>query len=158
MAVTEILASVDDVNTHLPTDKLDASNPVLEDDVNLYEVDVARFIRAMLAGVFTAVQLASWDSPADTPELIRSIAGRLVAAKLYAVRYAEDADMSGYAQSLYNQALGRLKDIRSGEIVVLDLNDVPIPTVSTHMSLDSADFWPNDSAPPPVFTMDKNFA
>lgn len=159
MAVTEILASVDDINTHLPTDKLDAgaTTPAsVEDDINLYEIDAARFIRSMLSGTFTAVQLATWVSPAATPELIRSVAGRLIAAKYYSVRYAEDSDTSNYAQQLYNQAVNIIMDIRNGSQVVVDITDTPIDVIGAGFTAD--DFYPNDSAPGPVFTMAKDFA
>ena len=159
MAVTEILASVDDVNTHLPTDKINAgeNDPQVISEIDLIEVDTARYIRSMLYGTFSQVTLAGWDSPANTPETIRGIAGRLIAAKWYSVRYAEDSDESSYAQNLYDEALSMIRDIRSGSLVVLDDTLTPIDTAGG-TDLTSDDFWPNDSTSGPKFTMDREFA
>lgn len=148
--MAEILANLDDINTHLPTDKIEA------DDANteLYQVDAARFVRAMLAGTFTPVTLAGWDTPAHTPDLIRGIAGRLIAAKYFATRYAEDSDVSEFATGLYNAAMAYLNGIKSGTYVVVDANDVVIAV--SGLSLSTDDFWPNDSTSPgPVFTMER---
>lgn len=147
--MTQILASLDDINTHLPEDKLEANDANTE----LYQVDAARFIRAMLVGTFTPTLLATWVSPATTPDLIRSVAGSLIAAKYYATRYAEDADVSEFATGLYNDAMVYLNGIKNGTYVIVDVNDVPIATTGLAMSED--DFYPNASAPLPKFTMDR---
>lgn len=149
----EILASLDDINTHLPDDK--AKMP--DSDDNELQIDIARYIRSLLSGFFSSATLVSWDSPADTPELIRGIAGRLIASKWYATLYSEDVDtVSRYAQGLYNEANMMIDDIRTGRRVVLDVNDTPIP-IEGGISLESDDFWPNDSSDGPKFTMDKVF-
>lgn len=147
--MAEILASLDDINTHLPTDKLEADVANTE----LLQVDVARFVRAMLVGTFTPITLVAWDSPDNTPDLIRGIAGRLIAAKYYAQRYAEDSDVSEFATDLYNDAMAYIKGIKSGTYVVVDVNDVPI--AATGLGLSEDDFWPNSTAPLPAFTMDR---
>lgn len=147
--MAQILANLSDINTHLPEDKLEANDA----NTGLLQVDAARFIRAMLAGTFTSTLLVTWDTPDNTPELIRGVAGRLIAAKYYATRYAEDADVSEFATGLYNDAVAYLNGIKSGTYVLLDENDNPI--ASSGLSLSEEDFYPNNSAPLPKFTMDR---
>jgi hypothetical protein len=98
----EILASLDDINTHLPDDKA----KMLDSEDDLLQIDAARYVRSLLAGMFSSTTLSGWNSPANTPELIRGVAGRIIAAKYYATLYSEDiADTSAYAQGLYNFAV-----------------------------------------------------
>src|SRR5688572_19326559 len=134
--MADILANTDDINTHLPTDKIAADDALAEDAIALIQVDTARLIRSMLSGTFTAVQLAVWVSPATTPDLIRGIAGRLIAAKHYATRYAEDSDESTYAQSLYNEAIAMLADIRNGNLIVVGSDMVPLTVTGTGLDSD----------------------
>lgn len=150
----EILASLDDINVHLPDDKAKME----DSDDNSLQIDVARYVRSLLSGFFSAETLVSWVSPATTPDIIRSVAGRLIAAKWYATLYSEDiGETSNYAQDLYNQANMMIDGIRTGVIVVVDVDNVPVPSVGV-ASLTSDDFYPNDSAPAAKFTMDKVFS
>lgn len=149
----EILASLSDINTHLPYDKA----KMLDSDDDELQTDAARYIRSLLAGFFSAATLASWTTPDDTPELIRGIAGRIIAAKYYATLYSEDiGTISEYAQNLYNEANNIIDGIRTGTMVVLDTSDNPIP-LEVGISLEAADFWPNDTTEGPYFTMGMNF-
>ena len=147
----EILASLEDINTHLPDDKAKMEDS--EDDS--LQIDAARYVRSLLAGMFSATTLFGWNTPANTPDLIRGVAGRIIAAKYYARLYSEDVEtVSSYAQYLYNEANRIIDGIRAGTYVVLDTNDNPIPTeVGAGMTVD--DFWPNDTTPGPYFTMDQ---
>jgi hypothetical protein len=147
MPVTAILASVDDINTFLPTDKLDASSAGAEAAINLLEIEVARLITGCLSGVFTPTVLASWDTPDDTPDYIRSIAGRLIAAMWYAQRYSEDLETpSNFAQNLYNIAMGMIQCVRIGEVI--------IPNIITETMFTDDFFLPNANSTPPKFSMD----
>lgn len=150
--MTQILADLDDINTHLPEDKIEAD----DDNTDKDQIDAARFVRAMLAGFVPTITLTSWADPGSTPELIRGIAGRLIAAKYYARRYAEDSDVSEYAQGLYNEAVTSINEIRSGQMILLDEDGNEIVLAGTSLSED--DFWPNDSTPAPKFTMDQTFS
>lgn len=147
----EILASVDDINTHLPTDKF----TVEEATVDLLQISVARMIRGYLSNTFTKVTLVSWDSPADTPELIREVAGKLIAALYYAQRVAEDTtdDPPSLPQQLYDQAMKTLSGIRSGEITLLDSTEDP--TTTGEFTTD--DFFPIDDTDR-AFSMGKSFS
>ena len=146
---SEILASLDDINTHLPDDKAKMEDS--EDD--LLQIDVARYIRSLLAGMFSATTLSGWNSPANTPDLIRGVAGRLIAAKYYATLYSEDvSDVNAFAQNLYNEANMIIDGIRNGTMVVLDINDNPIVTENP-ASVGEGYFWPDDTTVGPFFTM-----
>lgn len=147
--MAQILASTDDINVHLPNDKITAD----DNNTGLWQVEAARYVRSMLAGTFKATTLVGWDTPSHTPDIVRSVAGRLIASKFYAERYAEDADTSSYATQLYNEANRILNGIKTGTVLIIDTNDNPIEISGLAISTD--DFYPNDSAPPPKFTMDR---
>lgn len=142
-----MLASLDDINTHLPTDKLEAD----DSSVALFQTDVERIVKGYLAGIFSPSTLAAWGDPSTTPGIVRAIAGRLIAAGFYANRYAEDdPDAPVYAQNKYNEAMGMLMQVQSGALVLADVVEVPAEAFS------NLDFWPNDSAPGPLFTIEDN--
>lgn len=148
----ELYATIDDINTHLPPGKAEIEDA--EDD--LLQVDAVRFIRSKLTGTFATTTLALWVDPTTTPEVIRAIAGRLIAAKWYAEIYAEDSDEDArYAQRLYDEAMMMLQQIIDGQLIVTD----PVtgdPIEGETGTLTEASFWPNDDNP--KFTMDMEFA
>ena len=143
------LASLNDINVHLPSDKL-----ILEDgDDTEMQLDAERIIKGYLSTVYSAATLAEWADPDSTPETIRAIAGRLVAAFYYALRFSEDSvERPEYAQFKYDEAMALLDKIVAGTIKLTDVTEEP----TTGLSFTSADFWPNDDEP--VFTMSKEFA
>lgn len=149
----ELYATLEDINTHLPPDKAQIEDA--EDDA--LQVDAFRFIRSKLVGTFATTTLALWLDPASTPEVIRAIAGRLIAAKWYMEIYAEDSDEDAkYAKTLYDEAMMMLQQIVDGLITVIDpVTGEPYPEVQTGMLTESS-FWPSDDAP--KFTMDMEFA
>ena len=140
-------ANLEDVNTHLPADKAQASDT---DIVNL-NVDAQRTIRARLASVFDLDSVINlWVNPTTTPEAIRQIAGKLIAAKFYANLVAEDdANGSKFAQDLYNEAIQEINDIRNGDTVVVgvDGNEIASDVLS------ETSFYPNDTTQPPFFSI-----
>jgi len=149
------LATLDDVNMFLPTDKLEMEAPILD----LKGVDAQRIIRGYLASVYSATTLAGWTDPTETdplvvgyvPQLIRAIAGRFIAAFYYRERYSEDSlENPQYAQGLYDEAMALLMGIINGTIVLDDVVEEP----ETSTSLTSADFWPNDTDAGPMFSVD----
>src|SRR5580765_7490809 len=106
---SELLASLEDINTHLPGDKA----KMVDSDDDLLQIDASRYIKSLLAGYFSSAVLTSWNSPVNTPETIRGVAGRVIAAKYYATLYAEDIPtVSEYAQQLYNEANAMIDGIR----------------------------------------------
>jgi hypothetical protein len=141
-----VFASLDDVNMHLPTDKLEITDP----DLALFGLDADRIIRGYLAGVFLPATIASWNTPANTPELIRAIAGRFIAAFYYRERYSEDSlDDPVYAQNKYNEAMALLTGVINGTMTLVEVTEAPMGA-----QLTSDDFYPNDTATGPFFTMD----
>lgn len=141
------LASLDDVNTHLPRDKFEANdgNP----EIALFGIDVERVIKGYLASVFSATTLSAWVSPATTPGEIRAIAGRLIAAFYYSKKVSEDMpdwDRT-YPQRLYDEAMKMLTDIIDGEIVLTDVTETPGTVLSGDF------FFPTAADGEPKFTM-----
>src|SRR5262245_62737757 len=141
-----MFASLDDVNMHLPTDKLEMEEPELD----LFGLDADRIIRGYLAGVIPGTTLAAWTSPEATPEIIRAIAGRFIAAFWYRERYSEDSiEDPIYAQTKYNEAMALLQGIIAGDIVIVE---TPIEVLGLHFG--PGNFYPNNTDDGPIFTMD----
>lgn len=149
----QILATLEDVNGFLP-DLVE----ITDGDDKQFQVDAQRVIKSQLAGVFTPLVLTGWDTPAHTPQLIRGIAGRLIAAKWYAQQFSQETTLiPAFAQSLYNEAIGMLSQIKAGTLIVIDDSNNPIGTGSA-LDLTSADLNPNNASSEPVFTMGMEFA
>lgn len=150
--MAELLASLDDINRWLPVDKLEATNA----NSDTFQVEALQLIRGQLASSFTPVILASWDNPTDTPQTIRAIAGRLIAAYLYRAVYSEDvANIPQYAQELYNEAISMLAQIRANQLIVLDGSGNPIG--QNLLAESASDVWPNNTTDGPYFTMAQKF-
>lgn len=142
-----MFASKTDIQTWLRPDK------VLVDDANSQKpnIEARRIIVGQLSGYFSQVVLSSWADPDTTPEVIRSVAGRLAAAFLYQSLFSEESDtISDYAQWLYNNAIQMIMDIKTGEIVVVGVDENPVDA-------DVSDLL-GFLATEPVFTMTKEFA
>jgi hypothetical protein len=141
-----MFASLDDVNVHLPTDKLQVNDAELD----TLELDADRIIRGYMAGVFAPATIAAWADPDSTPELIRAIAGRLTAAFYYKARYSEDlTEIPAYAQQKYDEAMALIAGIRDGSIVMIDVTEV-----ATVGQFTSDDFYPNNTDKGPMFSVD----
>lgn len=148
-------ATLDDVNMHLPTDKLEMSTP----ELTLFDVDAGRIIRGYLAGVYLPATIAGWTDPTETdpttvgyvPELIRAIAGRFIAAFWYKERYSEDSlEVPQYAQDKYNEAMAMLQGLVLGTLGLVDVAESPVST----SELTADDFTPNDATVGPFFSME----
>lgn len=133
-----------DVQIHLPVDTLTVE-AIPDDREKAYE-DAERIIRGYLAGVVDSAVMATWTTPATTPEIVRAIGGRLAAAAIYRLRYGQGAlNDPEYAQVKYNEAMKMLEDIIAGDLLIEEVPDTTI--------FDDSYFWPNDSTDPPKFTM-----
>jgi hypothetical protein len=143
------LADLEDINVHLPTDKIEVDSA----QYVLLQLDAERIVRGYLAGQVASTTLATWDTPEHTPEIIRAIAGRLVAAFWYRKRYSEDSlEDPQYAQNKYNEAVLWLQNIINGIMVIPDADgEVPQGGVYTNL-----DFWPNEGTEGPYFTMSQD--
>jgi hypothetical protein len=145
---TEILASTDDVNSYLPGRESGGSTsgyPVVveatEENTAILQVSIARSVRGYLSGVIDGTTLMSWVDPGTTPDIIREIAGMLIAARLYfnhTSRTSLTINDDNFAQRLYDRAIGLLDKIISGEIALGP--EVPVETAA--MSDD--DYFPVD--------------
>ena len=145
-----VFASKTDIQSWLQPDKIQV------DDANSQKanIDATRIVKGQLAGMFQPVVIASWDSPDNTPELIRSVTGRLTAAFMHANVYSEesDAEISAYSQWLYDGAMAVLAQILAGTMTVTDSNDNPVDTTGAGL----LSFFPNDDSP--LFTIGKQFS
>jgi hypothetical protein len=141
------LATLDDVNVFLGDDKLQA----LEADDDSSQVDAERIIKAKLSGTYSPVVLAGWTTPETTPETIRAVAGRLVAALYYARAYSEETVTTpAYSQKLYDEAMMILCKIVDGLISLPEVPDAEQPNTGGRLTGD--DFLPNSDTQP-KFTM-----
>ena len=141
------LASLDDVNVFLGEDKLQA----LDADDNSSQLDAERIIKGKLSGTYSPVVLASWSTPVTTPEYIRAIAGRFVAALYYGRTYSEETvTVPAYAQKLYDEAMEMLCKVYDGIVVLPEVPDSEQPSVGGRLT--GTDFLPNSDTQP-KFTM-----
>lgn len=147
------LASLDDVNKFLDESKV----LVTDADEEFDQESAERIIRGYLAGHIEPVELASWKSPNKTPEIVRDIAGRLVAAFRYRKLYSEDVnEVSPYAQNLYNEAIDMLKKVVNGELALVDVTTNEVVDVLEGASFTRGMFYP-DKDTTPKFGMDLTF-
>jgi len=139
--MAELLASLDDINAHLPSDEGDPVVEATDENTNLLQISVARVIRGNLSTVLSTATLLSWDSPEDTPEYIREIAGMLIASQLYFNETAKQSliiDDDSVAQRKYNEAMAMLNAIVAGNVVIPDV------AAETGGDLSDLDFFPVD--------------
>lgn len=145
-----VFASKTDIQAWLRNDK------ILVDDANSGKsnIEATRIVRGSLAGMFAPVVIASWADPDSTPELIRSVTGRLAAAFLHASIYSEESDreISAYSQWLYDGAMMMIAQILSGSLTVIDEDGIPVDTTGSGL----LSFFP-DNTTVPMFTVDKLF-
>jgi hypothetical protein len=147
--VADILATTDDVNANLDNN---VQVPE-EEDLTLLQISIARSVKAYLSRVLTWTTLNTWTDPDTTPDIVREIAAKLIAAQYYYQKISTttyEVPTTSYAQVLYNQAMEYMNMIISGEIVIPDVPETPTEGMST------ADFWPVDDTAR-AFTMSKNF-
>lgn len=137
-----------DVQNHLPFDKLKVEE-IPDDLVNAKE-GTERIVRGYLAGVIDSAVLATWTTPAATPDQVREIAAMLTAAHIYRLRYSEDSlDDPQYAQTKYDAAMKMLMDIVSGNLV--------LDGVTEQTQFDNTYFYPNNTADDPKFAMSDRY-
>jgi|SRR5215471_793981 len=137
----EILASTDDVNGNLDGEVIEAT----PDNTALIQLSVARVVRGYLAALVDAATLMAWDSPEATPDIIREIAAKLIAAQLYFVMAARQSfmiDDHNYGQRLYDEAMKMLQGIIDGTIPLPP--DIVPPGEGT-MNMSGLDFFPVDA-------------
>lgn len=145
-----MFASKTDIQAWLQSDK------ILVNDANSQKpnIEATRIVKGQLAGMFSPLVIPAWADPNSTPELVRSVTGRLAAAFLHASIYSEESDreISQYSQWLYNGAMATLAQILIGTSTVIDDSGNPIDTTGAGI----LDFFPNDDSP--IFTIAKYFA
>ncbi len=140
----ELMASIDDINANLDGSVIRAT----PSNTALVQIDVARVVRAYLSSVISLVTLESWSTPAATPDIIRTIAGKFIAAQLWANLASRSVTgVDNRAQTLYNEAMTLLNMIINGQIVIDD-----VTLVEDEGSITGFDFFPTD-ATDRAFTM-----
>jgi|SRR5688572_23929771 len=116
------------------------------DDDEPEQDSAERIIRGYLAGHIAASEIATWTTPGSTPELIRDIAGRLVAAFRYRKLYSEDVnEVSPYAQALYDEAIRMLNMIVDGSLTIVSLVDDELVDLERGAGLSNDHFYPTDT-------------
>ena len=139
-----VLVELTDINVHLPEDKL----AVLNADDDDLQLDAERTVKARLSGTFSPTVLASWVDKTTTPEIIKEVIGKLIAAKVYARAFSSEVGgVPEYAQWLYDQAMEILDGIILGNISVPEVTDTP--DTGQHLTRDM--FWPNSTTGGPRF-------
>ncbi len=137
--VSEIMASLDDINAQLDGSVIRAK----PGNTALIQISVARIIRGYLSRVISLTDLTAWSTPAVTPEIIREIAGKLIASQLYinrAARSTTNIDAGNLGQKLYDDAIALLQQILAGNILIDE-----VTVVDDTSSLTALDFFPLDA-------------
>lgn len=135
--MTEILASLDDINGNLDGEQWVAD----DDNTALLQISVARIIRGYLSRVIDNGILLGWNAPETTPELIREAAGKIIAAQLYfnfTAKTSSEITENSFAQKRYDEGMAILTSISEGTTIIPDLVLVNIESMST------LDFFPVD--------------
>lgn len=132
-------ATDEDVNEFLNEEVI----KVATGDFDVENNEAARVIRAYLfASHIPATVIDTWVDPATTPEIIRSIAGRMIASQVFGRAYSGNAEeTSPYATQLYGEAMAMLNGIITGTLTITEIGDI---AATGHISEDY--FYPNDSA------------
>ena len=129
------LIDVDDVQPWLEVSKLrlDTSDKLAEEPFQ------SELVRSRLASC--DIDVTVWTDTTDTPSLVKSIIGMLVAAQKYNTYYSETEDAAGnpYANKLEERAQLLLEGICAGTIDLLDIIDDPATT-----GFGSVLFYPDD--------------
>lgn len=133
-------AEITDVNRWLDGDTL----AVTSSDYISEEDSAERIIRGALTGKIDGPTMNGWTDPTTTPEMIREIAGQLVAGFRYRKMMSEDATRvsDGYGQLLYDEAMMKLNGVINGSI---DLADVDPSLINSEGELSVANFYPDDT-------------
>lgn len=140
--MAEILASLDDINAELPATGSNTTVVADDDNTSLLQISIARVVRGYLSRVIDTATLVLWASPETTPELVRTIAGKLIAAQLFFNETAKSSltiEDNSFAQKRYDEAIALLNDIISGEIILEDIVINPVEDLTT------LDFFPTDA-------------
>ena len=157
VTTTEILASLDDINAELPSESPEAVAAATETNTDLLQISVARVVRGYLSNTFSREVLMTWDTPANTPEIVRVIAAKLIASQHYFNQTAKtslDIDPNSFAQKRYDEAMAILEGIAAGSIVVIPpTGGELVPDVTAVSELD---FWPIDDTDR-AFTLGQQF-
>lgn len=138
-------ASNDDVMTHLSASVLN-----LDDDIDFEKEnhEAATYIRSYLYGThISTTVIDAWLTPDDTPMIIRAIAGKMIAAKIFERETSSNSEeVDPYAVRLFNQAMATLQMILDGRLVITELVVAGVSVTGTD-HITEANFYPNDSAP-----------
>lgn len=139
--MTQILASLKDINAQLPSLDDNAVIEATDENTYLIQISVARVIRAYLARSVNQTMLMSWVDPDHTPDIIREVAARLIAAGLYAnfaARTSMNIEDHSFGQKKYDEAMKILQGILTGDIVLAEFD------IQAVDSLSALDFFPVD--------------
>lgn len=134
----EIMASLNDINANLDGEVVEAT----ASNTDLIQISVARVIRGFLAQIVDPTIMVTWTTPETTPDIIREVAGKMIAAQLYYNETAKSTTTvapTHYAQILYNQAMELLNQIVQGEVVIGGIPTTPLESVELGL-----DYFPID--------------
>ncbi len=142
------LINVDDVQSWLTEDRL-----LLDGDDDLAEeTNVSNEVKSVIEGRYDTTL---WTSRATTPTLIKSIISARVAAIRYRKVYADQLDEENYADWLDNWYKMQLEGIMSGQIQLLDADDLEAALTSSGPT-----FHPNNQSSvtePALFSVGMSF-
>lgn len=138
--ITEIMASLEDINAELDGEVIEATS----DNSALVQINVARMIRGYLSKVVPATTTAAWVTPETTPDIIRVCAAKFIASQVYfnyAARTSLTVDRDSFAQRRYDEAMAILTGMIEGTIDIGAGAPVTVPAAL----IGAQDFFPQDA-------------
>jgi hypothetical protein len=134
------ISSLDDINTHLPNEVVTAT----DENTAALQISAARLIRAQLSNIVDQATMVGWNTPDNTPDIIREIGAMLIAAQLYFNEVAKGTmvlETNSFAQIKYNNAMAALTSIIGGQITLPGLveTDADEFTVNDFFPVDATD-------------------
>lgn len=133
-----------DVNAKYLSDAGDKVSFTSSNDAIPQIQSAERIVRAQLSGFIDPTYLATWSDTTTTPEIIQEITAKLAAALRYRARASEDNpdEAHSYAQTLYDEAIGMLRDIVNGDMDIIEVGLILADTAA----MSQLHFYPNDTA------------
>lgn len=118
----------------------------------------AQIVTQIYSRLFGTFNTTTWNSPATTPAIVRSIIAMYYVAWTYDKYYSDDAEANAYAERLRAYADANIAGLVAGAIELIELPDA-------NVGVSSPTFFPNDASSansptrdnpsdgPPSFTM-----
>ena len=119
-------------------------------NIQTLDPDLEAALDGVVAQLSTIYAVSGWNSPANTPPIVRQLLGMYYVAWWYLRTYSNDASQNGYGLWLMERADGMLTSLLTKQLVLIGVPEAP--GNEEQLAHNTASFYPNDS--PAKFGMD----